>query len=238
MKAIILSIVQYKEKDAIIQAITANESFSFLAKGILNPKNINATINNPMTIAEIELSDRAGLKHPMLKSATVISSPLSMNSKLENLASLQMINEAVVKCLSDEEKPQVFAWVEEAISRLKKTSEYYPTILLIFANVLKAAGYGFEVNHCVFCGKKSDIVDFSFIDGGFVCRDCQQDEATSGFSKEEMLYLRYIFNAKSFEDKPSAQIEEKSMKIITTKFLEFIKDNLGVTIKSSELLLR
>ena len=238
MKAIILSIVQYKEKDAIIQAITANESFSFLAKGVLNPKNPNSVINNPMTIAEIELSDRAGLKYKVLKTVSVISSPLSLNSKLENLASLQMINEVTSKCLSDEEKYKIFSWIEDAIYRLKKTDEYLQTLLLVFANVLKAAGYGFEVNRCVFCGKKTDIVDFSFVDGGFVCRDCQQDEIASGFSKEEMKYIRYIFNAEDFEDTTSIVVDAKSMTRILGKFLEFIKDNLGVTIKSSELLLR
>lgn len=39
MKIIVLTINQYKEKDAIIEAISENGDITFLARGIFDPKS-------------------------------------------------------------------------------------------------------------------------------------------------------------------------------------------------------
>ncbi len=67
MKIIVLSITPYKEKDAIIDAISEEVDSTFTAKGILDPKNKNAAINNLLSIADIDLQE-GNYKYPVLKS--------------------------------------------------------------------------------------------------------------------------------------------------------------------------
>ena len=57
MKIVVLTITQYKEKDAIIDAISENGDITFLARGVFDPKNKNSSINNLLSIAEIEIND-------------------------------------------------------------------------------------------------------------------------------------------------------------------------------------
>ena len=66
MKIIVISITQYKEKDGIINAISEEGAITFLARGIFDPKNKNAGINNNLVIADIELSE-GNFKYPTLK---------------------------------------------------------------------------------------------------------------------------------------------------------------------------
>ena len=66
MKIIVISVTQYKEKDGIINAISHEGVTSFLARGILDPKNKFAPLNNYLTIADVELTE-SNAKYPSLK---------------------------------------------------------------------------------------------------------------------------------------------------------------------------
>ena len=76
MKIIVLSINPYKEKDAIVTAISEKETITFLARGIKDPKSKNAALNNILTVADIELMD-GDFKYPILKSSKPLFSSLS-----------------------------------------------------------------------------------------------------------------------------------------------------------------
>lgn len=237
MKTIILSLTPYKEKDAIVNAITEERCFSFLARGILNPKNKNATINNPLTIIDLELSDRQNLKYPVMSNTTILFSPLQIMDKLEKLITLQLLGEIINKCLSDEDKPKLYKTTLETIDFMQRQDDYWTAIFYFIAEMLVVAGYGFEVDHCLKCGSKKDIVNFSFSEGGFICRNCANGMFENEFSKEEMFYIRNIFKATSLKGLSIAEIEESSKLKIFRVLLTFIKDNLGVTLKSGHLLL-
>lgn len=238
MKAIILSLVQYKEKNAIVQAISQDKSFSFLAKGILDPKNKNAVINNPLSIIELELSERENLKYPLLKNATILISPLQMMDKLEKLATIQLIDEIILKCLSEEERTKIFNQTIDAIENLKKNRDYLTNILFFIAEILKLTGYGFEVDHCLFCGSKKEIVGFSFNDGGFVCQNCDEGQFKNEFTKDELFFIRLLFKTIKLDNVLDNTLDETSKLKLLRRFVQFIKDNIGVSLKSSELILR
>ena len=78
MKIIVLSITPYKEKDAVVSAISEEESITFLARGIKDPKSKNTALNNILTIADIELMD-GDFKYPILKGSKPLETSLKMN---------------------------------------------------------------------------------------------------------------------------------------------------------------
>ena len=79
MRIIVLSITPYKEKDGIIDAISEQGDITFLAKGIMDPKNKNAALNNILVTADIELND-GNYKYPVLKASSILDNPM----KVEN----------------------------------------------------------------------------------------------------------------------------------------------------------
>ena len=67
MKVIILNKANYKEKDCIYDAISENEYFSFQAKRAQDSKSPYVWLNNPLTVADIELFEDGRYKHKLLK---------------------------------------------------------------------------------------------------------------------------------------------------------------------------
>ena len=194
MKIITLSIVPYKEKDAIIDAISEEGDITFLAKGIMDPKNKNASLNNILLIAE--------------------------TTKV---------------LLQEEEKTAIFPYLLAAVMALKNSGNIWPILLSYTAKVLKMSGYDFSVNQCVFCGTKQKIVTFSFKDGGFVCENCFEEGMEKDLTNTQMLLIRSAFNTEDFKN-IQFSCNEEDAKTVLNKFLEFINDSYGISLKSAALL--
>lgn len=236
MKIVVLSITPYKEKDGIIDAISEKGDITFTAKGIFDPKNKNAALNNALTIADIELQE-GKYKYPLLKNASIVANPMKIKSDYYYLASIMLIGELTKSLLQDEEKERIFNSLLSTLICLKNVEKPWAILLSYIANLLAITGYEFSVNECVFCGSKQKIATFSFNDGGFVCQNCLQEDMLRDLSKEQMLLIRNAFNYKEAE-KANYPVEEKDAKIVLNKLFEFISESFGIKIKSRELILK
>lgn len=233
MKVVILSITPYKEKDAIVEAISEKGDITFSVKGILDPKSKNASLNNPLTVAEIETRE-GNYKYPVLKSSSVIESPMKVTNDLYYLSSLMLIAEVTKSLLQDEEKELIFNSLVQAVISLKTADKPWAILLSYIAQVFAVTGYEFEVSQCVFCGTRQGIVTFSFNDGGFVCQNCMNEETTRDLTKTQMLLVRSAFNSKDIA-KAVFDVEENDALVVLNKFFEFIKDSYGVNLHCSSL---
>ena len=152
MEIIVLSITPYKEKDGIVESLSKDGLITFLAKGIFDPKNKNAAINNIMVKADIELNE-GKQKYPVLKTVSILDTPLKSNSNLSYLSGLMYIAEITKALLQDDEKIEMYDFLSKSLNGLKKDEKGLFVVLAYTAKVLKTSGYEFDVNHCVFCGK-------------------------------------------------------------------------------------
>ena len=235
MKIIVLSITQYKEKDAIITAVSQSETITFLARGIRDPKSKNAAINNPLMIADIELMD-GDFKYPILKSFKELFVPMKLKMDSTYLGTLLLMNEMMFHFFPDEERPSMFAPLEEGVMALKRTDNWLMTLLVYMSYAMRVGGFELEVNRCVICGKKNRIVAFSFLEGGFICEECANEETERDLSKEQMILLRSIFNSHNYSITESSFIKEDAM-VLLHKFIEFMQEGFGYRLKNTRLIL-
>ena len=235
MKIIVLTINQYKEKDAIITAIADNQLFTFLARGILDPKSKNASLNNPLTIADVELMD-GDFKYPILKNSKPLYSSLKIEMDSKYLGSLMLMNEIVLHLFPDEDKYKLFPSLEAGIVNLKNTNDWLMTLLLFMNDAIRLGGFQLEVNRCVICGKKNKIVAFSFIDGGFICQDCFHDDCDHDLSKNQMLLLREIVNSRDAHLLETNYSKEDAL-LLFDKFIAFMEEAFGYHFKNIRLLI-
>lgn len=235
MKIIVLSISPYKEKDAVISAISEDQFITFLARGINNPTSKNIAINNPLTIADIDLMD-GNFKHPVLKSSKQIFTPLRLDMDSKYLGSLLFINEIVNFLFPDEEKPKMFKAIEDSVAALKKNEDWMMVLLLFMAQAIRLGGFELEVNQCVNCGCKKNIVTFSFAEGGFICQNCYSDELEHDLTKNQMILLRNIFNSRDLHLLNSFKSDEETY-FLLKKFINFIEEAFGYHFKNLRLLI-
>ena len=238
MKIIVLGNSKYKENDFIYNAISEDESFSFKVCGGQSNKSQYVWLNNPLTIAEIEFGDRR-FKYPSLKEAKLIESPLTLDNDLTYLCTVSVITEVVNKTLPEQERYLFFKDIEQSLAALKAGKDKLMVLLILLARATKLAGGELEVDKCVFCGKTSDIIAFSFADGGFVCRDCFEDSAANtDLTPNQMLLIRYIFKAPNYSCPSSDKFSEEDKMVILRHMREYFIDDLGIGIDSISSLLK
>ena len=235
MKIIVLSISSYKEKDAVISAISEDQFITFLARGINNPKSKNIAINNPLTIADIELMD-GNFKYPVLKSSKQLFTPMRIDMDSKYLGSLLFINEVVNYLFPDEDKPKMFKTVEDSVTALKKSKDWLMVLLLFMAQVIRLGGFELEVNQCVNCGSKKNIVAFSFDEGGFICQNCFDESLGRDLNKDQMILLRKVCNARDMHLLDSGYNHEEAL-LLFEKFIHFMEEAFGYHFKNLRLLL-
>ena len=235
MKVIVLTNNQYKEKDAIVTAVSQSETITFLARGIKDPKSKNATLNNPLTIADIELMD-GDFKYPQLKASKEILSPFKLDMDSHYLGTLLLMDEIMLHFFPDDERQIMFPYLEEGVMNLKKSNDWLMTLLLFLANALRLGGFELEVNRCVICGQKKRIVAFSFIEGGFICEECISEEIERDLTKSQMILLRSIFNSHDYHLLGSEYNKSDAL-VLLHKFIDFAQEAFGHRLKNSRLIL-
>ena len=231
MKIIVLSINPYKEKDAIVTAISENETITFLARGIKDPKSKNTALNNILTVADIELMD-GDFKYPILKSSKPLFSSLKMEMDEKYLGCIVLMDEMILNLFPSEEQYIMFPYLEKAVETLKEKNDWLMTLLLLMSHVIRLGG----VNKCVICGKRNGIVAFSFTDGGFICKDCYDTEVDRDLNKSQMLLLREIVNCPDFS-LIEKEYQKEDAKVLFEKFQHYIEEAFGYRFKNIRLLI-
>lgn len=236
MKVIILSKSNYKEKDCIYNALTHEGVISFMAKGAQDPKSKYVWMNNPLTIAEVEFLQDGRYKHKVVDNAILISSPMQSTNDLDYLIAVNVLTDFTRNILTDEEKPLVINDLENALNALRSEKDHYMVILVYLAKLIKFGGAELNVEHCVRCCSKKNIVAFSFEEGGFICADCLSEDIVRDLKGNQLLLIRYIFKAKDFSLPEIEKYSLEDKQNVLAKLREFVDEYMGVKLNSLETL--
>ena len=232
MKIIVLHSTDYKENDKIYSAITEDGFISFTVKGARTPKSKFIWLNNPLTVADIELNNDGRYKYQYLLDAKPLSSPLIKKESTTHLFFMPVITDVLEHMLQDDEKHKLFNDVIEALEALKKEKDPYTVALIFIARAMKVAGLELEINKCVYCGTTHDIVAFSFADGGFVCRNCYKEDMPRDLSPDQMRLIRYVFRSPDYSCLGSEKYAVSDKKMLLSAFQNYIVNVLGVNLDS------
>ena len=235
MKVVILSITPYKEKGAIIDALSEDGDISFSVRSIFDPKSKDAFLNCPLLIADVTFSE-GNYKYQTLKSASSVLSPMKVTSDYYYLSTIMLIAEATKKMMQEEERKELFPLLCDAVKALKDSHNPLSVAIIYLSNIIKVSGYNPNVNGCAKCGSKNNIVAFSFEEGGFICKDCVDDAVVRDLNNEQMLMLRQAFLVNDFSKEIGT--ENADLISILDKYFHFISDSFGTALKSSKLFIK
>ena len=238
MKVIILSKSSYKEKDCIYNAISQDGYISFLAKGAQDPKSKFVWLNNPLTIADVDFLSDGRYKHKVINNATLISSPMTKSNDYEYLVYVNIVADLTRNVLMDEEKHQLFNEVEQVMNAMREGKDRLMAVLIYLARLTRLSGSELEVDKCVFCGDRKEIVAFSFVDGGFICKHCQNEDTVKDLSKDQMLLLRYAFKAKSYSMEKTDRFTDEDKRYVLKKLRDFVDEFVGVKLNSLDAIIK
>ena len=233
MEIIVISVAQYKEKDAVISAITEGRTFSFYAKGVMSPKNKNSFLTNTLCKANITLIE-GKLKYPILESAELISFPMMNQGSLGCLNACLTIDDAMLHLFDNNEKFLGYKEVDKTLIALRKGKNPYYCTLYFLLKILPYLGFELEVKNCVSCGTKKNITDFSFIEGGFLCSKCAEHERR--YTNEQLLLIRNTILSDEIDAIGNATDDD--IKVVLNDLNVFITDGIGYHLRTLDYLLK
>jgi DNA repair protein RecO (recombination protein O) len=234
IKGYVLHLSPYKESDAMVQVLSSDGLYSFLARGLAKPTSKLAGATQLLSYSQFSLNSSNGGTYS-LKEAQGIK-VVDGRDDLSRLTSFSFIAELSSKLIQDDEAVESYPWLEATLNALDKGFDAFTASLVYFAHLLIIAGYGLDVDECIVCGSKKDIAGISYSEGGFICKN-DLEEGVEPADTRKLKILRYIFRCQ-ISDLARVAFGKEECQALLNELSRYLNDLTGVTLKSIDLLLK
>lgn len=235
IEGIVLRTTPFKDNDMMVNVISSDGLYSFLARGVMKLESKNSTSINRLAKSLFCLSK--GKDGYSLRQGSLIDSFENSKSSLESLLSLDFINEVTIKLVNNnEDASSVYPVLNKTLCLLDDGFDQISTCLLYLASLLKKIGSGLDVDECVICHEKGQIGAISYLDGGFICPNCFNALKHVRYDKEQLNIVRYIFKVDIDKYGTTAFSKEKAIAILKDLVI-FTENTFDIKIKSAKNLI-
>ena len=232
-EGIVIRRTSYKEGSAMISVLTKDRIRSFLAKGVLKITSKNAPSVNLFTKSRFQTFN--GEEGDWLRVGEVLCSYPNINKDFEKLAILDFISEITNSLIGTNDAKDTYQFLEKTLEALNGDFSPLTALLIYFAKVLKASGYGLDVDSCAICGKKTQITALSYKDGGFICQNCFDASNHAKTDPRKLKIMRYIFKVDA-DNFTKIAFGNDECKAIIFELCEFLNFASQIEFKSLTLL--
>lgn len=232
-EGIVIRRTTYKEGAAMISVLTKDKIRSFLAKGVLKMTSKNASSVNLFTKSKFQVFH--GHDGDWLRVGEVIQSYPNINGNLEKLAILDFVSELTNTLLESNDAKDIYEFLNKTLESINGNFDDWTALLIYFAHVLTAAGYGLNVDKCAICGKQTSIISLSYKDGGFICENCFDESRHVKTDTRKLKILRYIFKV-DLDNFERVTFGKDECKQIIFELADFLNWTSQITFKSLTLL--
>lgn len=168
---IVLRTYKLGEADRIIVLVTPERGMvRAVAKGVRKTRSKFGSRLEPMSHVGLQLHEGRG-ELQLVTQVESIDHFRAIREDLNRLTKAVTMLEAVDQvALPDRPSPQLYRMLLGALRTLADNDT--PLVVAgFFLKLLALEGFGLQVEQCVVCGKRDDLVAFSPGDGGLTCRD-------------------------------------------------------------------
>ena len=232
-EGIVIRRTSYKEGSAMISVLTKDRIRSFLAKGVLKITSKNAPSVNLFTKSRFQTFK--GEEGDFLRVGEVIESYPNITKDFEKLAILDFISEMTNSLIGTNDAKDVYDFLSKTLEIINGEFSPLTALLIYFAKVLKASGYGLDVDSCAICHKKTQISAISYKDGGFICQNCFDASIHRKTEPRKLKILRYIFKV-DLDNFTKVAFSNDECKEIIFELCEFLNFVSQIEFKSLTLL--
>lgn len=230
---IVIRKVDYKESDQIVEILSKEGRFSFLAKGVkkLTSKNASSLLlltKGTYTLLEGPQGGLSLKEGSIERTADVLEDP----KRIFSFNLLAELSRSFINETSNFEA--LFDLLDKTLEEIQRGYDPLSASLLFFAKILKENGLALNVSECVRCGSKKDIVGISYRDGGFICKNDLESEGEKR-SVYELKVIRYCFLVPT-KKIGAISFETNTVLSLLKEWGSFVLDNFGYKITSLKLL--
>ena len=233
IEGIIVSEIDYKESSKIINVLTPDYGIiGFIARGTKQVKNKLSGVTSKLTYGFFHVNYKEkGLS--TLIEVDIINNFKSIRRDIGMMSYALYLLELADRVYRHDNDSQIYNLL---IASLKKIDEgfNYKVITNIFElKMLDFLGIRPVIDECVNCGSKDDIVTISSYRGGYLCKNCCQNEVITSIKTVRLLRMFYYVDiSKITKLDVSNEVSQELSKFI----YDYYDRYSGIYLKSREFL--
>ena len=232
VEGIILNELAYGETSKIINVLTKDEGIiGIMAKGAKSMKSPLRSVTGVLTYGNFVIYYKED-KLSTLKSVDVKNMWKEIHNDLTKISYATYLCE-LVKQVSKETRRNIFD--DFYFSLLKIEEGLDPLIItnILELKCLPLLGVGLNLDECIRCGNKTQIVTIDASYGGLICKNCYQNEVIVDKKVIKLIRMYYYVDIKSIS---KINVEDKYKKVIDKFITDYYDSFTGLYLYSKKFI--
>ena len=190
-EGIILSETNYSESSKILNVLTDKYGLiGIMSKGCRNLKSKLRGVSRKLLYGKFNVYYKpSGLS--TLISVDVINSFSNTLTDLERISYASFILDLTIQVLRQTEDEEIFDLLKNTLIKIEEGLSPIALTNILELKYLNYLGVSPNIDSCSICGSAKQIVTLSSSSGGYVCKNCYQDEALVSEKTIKMIRMYY-----------------------------------------------
>ena len=197
IEGIILSETNYSESSKILNVLTKEYGLiGVISKGCRNMKSKLRGVSRKLLLGTIHIYYKPnGLS--TLIGVDVINSYSKTLMDLEKISYASFILDLINQVLKQTDDPNIFDLLKNTLNKLEEGLNPIALTNILELKLLDYLGVSPSIDNCAHCGSTKEIVTLSSDAGGYVCRNCYNNEPLVSDKTIKMIRMYYYVDIKN-----------------------------------------
>ena len=233
VEGIILSISDYQESSRILQVLTKEHGLiGVIAKGCKSVKSPLRAACNSYTYGYFYIYYKEN-KLSLLSNVDIINSYSHIRLDIELISYMAYLCDLTYQVVKQNDDSNIFDILINALDKIN--NKLNPLIItnIVELKYLDYLGISLNLDSCVKCGNKEDIVTIDGDDGGFICKNCYTNQAIVDKKTIKLIRMYYLVDIKTIS---TIKISDVVSREINNFINNYYDRYTGLFLKSKEFL--
>ena len=233
VEGIIISSTPYKESSKILQVFTKKHGLiSIIAKGANKIKsNLRAlTLNYTYGYFYIYYKEN---KLSTLTNVDLIDSFINIKNDIVLISYMTYLCDLTKQVIKDNDDEIIYDNLIESLKKINNNLDPLIITNIFELKMLDYLGVGLNLDSCIKCGNKKDIVTIDPDLGGFICKKCYKDSIIVNPKTIKMLRLYYYVQINTINE---INISDEVKNEINSFLTKYYDRYTGLYLKSKDFL--
>ena len=233
IEGIVVSEVDYKESSKIINLFTKDEGIiGLIARGTKRVKSNLSGTTSKLTYGYFHINYKENGLSQLIE-VDIINKFKNIRKDLNLMSYSLYILELASKVYKHDSSKEIYDILLASLNKIDEGYDYKIITNIFELKMLVFLGIKPVVDECVNCGSKIDIVTISSYRGGYLCKNCLQNESIVNIKTIKLLRMFYYVDINKIE---KLDISENIQKELSRFIYDYYDRYSGIYIKSREFL--
>ena len=232
-EGIILTDTPYGENSKIVNIYTREKGLiGVMCNNVKSMKNPLRTKTLKFTYGVFHINYNEK-KLSKLVDVDILDSLKDIRTDIEKISYLNYISDLTYQVIKQNNEPEIFDIFINTIIKINEGKN--PGILtnILELKLLDYLGVGLNLDSCIRCGNKHNIVTLDPDEGGYICQDCYTNEKIISPKAIKLIRMYYLIDIKSITD---INIKEDVAHEINYFLDKYYERYTGLYLKSKDFL--